>query len=132
VLPLHPELSACLRSGPRGIVKAPVFVELAGKGTGGRHGLSGHFKSVMERAGIVSRIVRKGAGAGRQTSNLSFHSLRHAFVSALANAGVAADLRQKLSGHADERTHAVYTHHEIEALRAAVSKMPGIENAMPR
>lgn len=126
VLPLHPEFEAWLRTQPRGIAKAPIFRDLSGKGTGGRHGLSGRFKAIMERANITARIVRQGEGAGRQTSSLSFHSLRHAFVSALANAGVAAELRQKLSGHADERTHERYTHHEIETLRAAMAKLPGI------
>jgi integrase len=126
VVPLHPEFVSWLKAQPRGIAKAPVFRDLAGKGTGGRYGLSGRFKAVMERAGIVGRIIRHGGGAGRQTSNLSFHSLRHGFVSALANAGVAAELRQELSGHADERSHARYTHHKIENLRAAVAKLPGI------
>ncbi len=83
----------------------------------------------MEKAKIAGRVIRRGYGAGRVTSSLSFHSLRHSFVSALANAGVAPELRQKLSGHADEKTHARYTHHEIEILRAAVAKMPGVSAA---
>lgn len=133
---LHPfgaELAAWLRAQPRGISKAPVFPSLAGKGTGGRHGLSGLFKSIMEKAGIKGRTLRSGdggkagkAGKGRTTSSLSFHSLRHTFVSALANAGVPAELRQKLSGHADERSHATYTHHEMESLRGAVAMLPPV------
>jgi hypothetical protein len=50
-------------------------------------------------------------------------------VSALANAGVVSELRQKLSGHADERSHATYTHHELETLRAAVAKLPAMPSA---
>jgi integrase len=129
VLPMHPELEAWLRAQTRGIAKAPVFGELSGKGTGGRFGLSGRFNVVMEQAGIVSRILRDGDGAGRKTRSLSFHSLRHSFVSALANAGVATDLRQTLSGHADEQTHARYTHHEIENMRAAIAKLPSVGGA---
>ncbi len=88
MLPLHDDLSAWLLTQRRGIGKAKVFPSLAGKGTGGRHGLSGRFKAIMEAAGIKGRIVRDSqAGKGRQTSSLSFHSLRHSFVSALANAG---------------------------------------------
>ena len=71
-------------------------------------------------------MLRDGDGKGRTTSSLSFHSLRHSFVSALANAGVARELRQKLSGHSDERSHARHTHHELETLRAAVAKLPGL------
>ena len=127
VLPVRDELLEWLKSRRRGIGKAPVFPELSGKGTGGRHGLSGRFKSIMEKAGIKGRIVRSSEGtAGRQTSSLSFHSLRHSFVSALANAGVSAEVRQKLSGHADDRTHAKYTHHEISKLQDAISLLPTI------
>ena len=127
MLPIHPELLNWIQSQRRGIGKAPVFPELAGKGTGGRHGLSGRFKAIMESAGIKGQILRTGGGdAGRQISSLSFHSLRHSFVSALANAGVSSELRQKLSGHADERSHANYTHHEITTLQNAISKLPNI------
>ena len=133
---LHPfgaELAAWLLAQPRGISKAPIFPSLAGKGTGGNYGLSGRFKRIMEKAGIKGRTLRSGdvgkagkAGKGRTTSSLSFHSLRHTFVSALANAGVPSELRQKLSGHADERSHAIYTHHELETLRGAVAKLPRV------
>jgi integrase len=55
--------------------------------------------------------------------------LRRSFISGLANAGVSPDVRQKLAGHADARVHAGYTHHEIETLRAAIGKLPGLRNA---
>ena len=129
MLPLHPEFEAWLKAQTRGIGNAPVFPELAGKGTGGRHGLSGRFKAIMERARIVAGIGRDGIGAGRQTATLSFHCLRHSFVSALANAGVATDLRQRLAGHADAKSHARYTHHEIENMRAAMAKLPSVGSA---
>ncbi len=127
LVPIQADFAAWLKSQRRGIGKAPVFPELAGKGTGGRHGLSGRFKSIMEKAGIKGLILRSSEGsAGRQTSSLSFHSLRHSFVSALANAGVSAEMRQKLSGHADDRSHAKYTHHEIAKLQDAIGLLPRI------
>jgi integrase len=129
VLPLHDQFAVWLRKQPRGIGQAPIFPTLTGKGTGGRHGLSGLFKTIMEKAKIKGRLTRGADGKGRKTTSLSFHSLRHSFVSALANAGVAAELRQKLSGHADDQTHARYTHHEIETLRAAVAKLPRVGSA---
>lgn len=129
VVPLHEALTTWLHTQPRGIGQAPVFPSLAGKGTGGRHGLSGLFKAIMGQAEIKGRLTRGADGRGRKTSSLSFHSLRHSFVSALANAGVAAELRQKLSGHADDRTHARYTHHELESLRLAVAKLPSVSGA---
>lgn len=126
ILPMHDELAAWLRSQPRGIGQAPVFPSLTGKGTGGRHGLSGRFNAIMEWAKIKGRLVRGADGKGRKTRSLSFHALRHSFVSSLANAGVPAELRQKLSGHADDRSHEKYTHLELQVLRAAVAKLPGV------
>lgn len=128
-LPIQRELAAWLRAQPLGIGKAPVFPTLSGKGTGGRFGLSGRFGAIMAAAGVKGRILRGEDGKGRQTSSLSFHSLRHSFVSALANAGVPAEVRQKLSGHADDRSHATYTHHELDTLRAAVAKLPPVGKA---
>jgi integrase len=126
VVRLHPELADWLRSRPHGIGKAPVFAALTGKYTGGKSGLSGQFKRMMERAEIRGRILRAGSGEGRTTSALSFHSLRHSFVSALANAGVPAELRKELAGHSTDASHKVYTHHETERLRNAVSALPGV------
>ena len=59
-------------------------------------------------------------------NKLSFHSLRHTYVSQFANAGVAPDVRQLLAGHSDERSHAVYTHTQLDTLREAVKKLPNI------
>jgi integrase len=77
----------------------------------------------MDKAKIRSKAFAL-SGAGRTFYSKGFHSLRHTFVSDLANAGVAVDLRQKLAGHADARVHAGYTHHQIETLRAAVDMLP--------
>ena len=130
-LPIHGELETWLRKQTRGIGKASILPALAGKGTGGRFGLSGRFKAIMDTAKIKGRILREAGedSSGRTTSSLSFHSLRHSFVSALATAGVPAELRQKLSGHADARSHAVYSHHELETLRGAVAKLPSVGKA---
>jgi site-specific recombinase XerD len=57
----------------------------------------------------------------------TFHSLRHSFVSELANAGIAADVRQMLAGHSEDRSHAVYTHTQLDTLRAAVQKLPRVK-----
>jgi integrase len=125
-VPMHPEFAAWLAGQTRGIGKAPVFPTLAGKSGGGKSGLSMAFKRIMERAGIRGRLLREANGARRSQSSLSFHSLRHSFNSAMANAGVSPELRQKLTGHASAKMNAQYTHHELEELRAAVSVIPRI------
>jgi integrase len=126
VLPIHPVFAGWLRKQTRGIGKAPVFPSLAGKSGGGKSGLSSRFKRIMERAGIQGRILRERNGEGRSQSSLSFHSLRHSFNSALANADVAQEIRQKLTGHASAAMNEVYTHRELEPLRRAIAKLPRI------
>ena len=120
-IPLHPQLERELWKGA-GIGKATMFPELAGKGTGGRHGLSGRFAAIMEKAGIEAKRIQ--ASSGRRLSNLSFHSLRHSFNSVMANAGISQEIRQKLTGHTSAETNKVYTHHELEPLRTAVAAIP--------
>jgi len=125
-VPIHSQFSAWLEKQTRGIGKAPVFPTLAGKSGGGKSGLSMAFKRIMERAKIKGRLLREANGAGRSQSSLSFHSLRHSFNSAMANAGVLSEVRQKLTGHSSAKMNAQYTHHELEELRTAVSVIPSI------
>jgi integrase len=122
-VPLHPQLERELLKRA-GIGKATMFPALAGKGTGGRHGLSGRFAAIMEKAGIEANRTQ-GSG-GRRLSNLTFHSLRHSFNSAMANAGIAQEIRQKLTGHTSAETNKIYTHHELEPLRVAVAAIPSL------
>ena len=123
-IPLHRDLERELLKRP-GIGKAVMFQALAGKDTGGRHGLSGRFAALIEKAGIEPK--RTEASGGRRLSDLSFHSLRHSFNSAMANAGIAQEIRQKLTGHTSAETNKVYTHHELEPLRAAIAAIPSLK-----
>ncbi len=124
MIPLHSELKRVLLEKP-GIGKASLFPTLAGKGTGGKTGLSGQFAKIMVKAGIVGTITRH-TEQGRANKRLSFHSLRHSFNSAMANAGVSQEIRQKLTGHASADMNTLYTHHEIEPLRAAIATLPNV------
>jgi integrase len=125
LLPLHPNLEAALAAGPRGVGLAFVLPELAGRRTGGAYGLSAEFGAIMKRANIRPQIIRH-TDRGRANKTLSFHSLRHSFNSALANAGIGREVRQVLTGHASERMNELYTHHEIEPLRAAIAALPRV------
>jgi integrase len=121
-VPIHPELEDYLLSvRSADDEKTPLFPSLYGWPD---QRLSWAFRQLLATARIDAGIARTKTGAaGRNVSRLSFHSLRHSFTSALANAGVPAELRQKLTGHADAKSHAIYTHHELETIREALEKL---------
>ena len=124
-VPLHPDLLAHLEVHAGTDQPSPfVMPGMADKKPGGRKGLSESFKAIVRRAGLDLQTVQ--GGGKRMISRRTFHALRHSFTSALANAGVAPELRMKLTGHKSEAIHAGYTHHELETLRAAVGKLPGL------
>jgi integrase len=123
-IPLHPDLEKELLKTP-GVGNAPLFPSLAGRRSGSTHGLSAEFKTIMQKAGVHGQIIRHTA-KGRGNTTKSFHSLRHSFNSALANAGIGRELRQVLTGHASEKMNELYTHREMQPLRDAVSALPRI------
>ena len=128
-IPLHEDLESLLLELPSPDHGAAfVFPSLAKKSarvSGGEHGLSSTFKRLMKKAGVVGSVAREAKGKGRATSSLSFHSLRHSFNSAMANAGVSQEVRQKLTGHSSPEMNKIYTHHELDSLRAAIAVLPG-------
>src|SRR4029453_7610145 len=87
-----------------------LFPSLAGKGTGGRSGLSMAFARIMDRAKVRGEVVRERQGEkGRSVNSLSFHSFRHTLTSIMANAGVPVEVRQKFTGHASAEMNQHYT-----------------------
>jgi integrase len=100
---------------------------LASKGPGGKHGLSETFKCVMKKANVDTQTV-KGKGT-RNFSKRTFHSLRHSFNSELANAGVAEEIRMKLTGHSSRQMNQRYTHLDIENLKRAIGNVPMFKTA---
>jgi integrase len=127
-LPMHDALHEFLLElpAPDG-GKAFLFPSLAGKGTGGKSGLSMAFSRIMGRAHVRGEVVRERQGEkGRSVNSLSFHSFRHTLTSIMANAGVPVEVRQRFTGHASAEMNQHYTHHEIETLRAAVEKLPAL------
>lgn len=96
--------------------------KLAMKGTGGKHGLSEGFIRIVRKAGLDPMIV-KGKGI-RNFTKRSFHSLRHSFNSALANAGISQEVRMKLTGHSSKEMNQNYTHLQVATLKNAMGALP--------
>ncbi|MEI6861746.1 MAG: tyrosine-type recombinase/integrase [Verrucomicrobiota bacterium] len=108
----------------RGVGTAPVFPTLHGKKSGGKFGLSLTFRALMVQAEIKFENVA-AKGASKAFFDLGFHALRHACVSAAANAGVPEEIRREHVGHASD-VHREYTHREIASLEKAFAAMPRI------
>lgn len=123
-LPIHPELQGHFeaRASEAGDSAADFITPtLAGAETGGSRGLSIQFAKIMREAGVSSG--KTSEGTRRKQTERGFHALRHTFVSALAAADVSAELRMKLSGHADLKSHSGYTHTETQQLATAMRKV---------
>ena len=123
-VPLMPEVEAHLLSlASSDDPAAKVCPTLATRSTGGNRGLSRMFQRVMAAADIHSDRGVAKEGKGRQFKTLGFHSLRHTFVSELANADVPADVRRQISGHSDEKIHERYTHLGLDTKRRALAHL---------
>ncbi len=81
-IPIHTELeNYLLELTAPDSDKAFVFPKLAGRGTGGRTGLSMTFSRIMAHANVAGEVLHraKKGGHGRTVRSLTFHSLRHSF-----------------------------------------------------
>jgi integrase len=122
VVPIHPDLEEHLLriagENPTGF----LCPSLGSVNIGGRSGLSKQFAGLMAQAGIDQRQIQ--SSRNHKFSQLSFHSLRHSFSSALANLGISADVRMKLTGHKSVDVHGRYTHMQLEPLKKAIASLP--------
>ena len=86
------------------------------------------FSRIMERAGVESPVLREASGEkGRTIRALTFHSLRHSFVTELQKAGVPMDHIIELAGHEDIETTKGYAHDNLEQLKKSVAKLPRLK-----
>jgi integrase len=103
---------------------APLFPTLSQTQLSGCNGLSARFQKLMHIAGIFAETdEREVSGKGRRFNNLTFHSLRHTFVTVMANSGVSRELRMKLAGHTSD-AHDRYTHLDLATMRTALTLFP--------
>jgi integrase len=122
VTPLHPELLSELERLAGNAEGGAIMPSLSDRKSGGRTGLAVEFTNLMRSAGLDERRVTRASG--RTFPARSFHSLRHSFESALANAGVAPEVRRELTGRAGEDSQKIYTHLQLRTLKDALAKLP--------
>ena len=74
----------------------------------------------MSLANVPREIEIDGGDKGTR----SFHSLRHFFISSLANAQIGEDVRMTLAAHSSSDVHQLYAKHSADTLREAISVLP--------
>jgi integrase len=100
-----------------------------------RHGadnFSNQFRDILVDAGLAEkRSHKKKAGNKAATrsvphdkTGLSFHSLRHSFVTTLKKSGATQAVAKALAGHSSDSISELYTHIPAETLSAAIEKLP--------
>ena len=106
---------------------APLFPSLVKLSTS--H-LSDGFRCVLVDAGMATERSHEATGKGRHTARpvaeLSFHSLRHSFVSILKSTGANEAVAMALAGHETKAVSQNYTHMDTASLRGAVDAMPDV------
>ncbi|MEM1057639.1 MAG: site-specific integrase [Verrucomicrobiota bacterium] len=113
---------------------APLFPKAFARfgKTGMTANISNHFRTYLEDIGLVEKTPRNHSSRGigrsnrRQTSELSFHSLRHSAVSWMKNAGIGDGIVMAAVGHASLKVSQGYTSVSSEALQDALAKMPDL------
>jgi integrase len=124
-VPVHPDLLQTILEFPVNskTPHAPLMPAFSQLSSAGRSGLSSQFGKLLIKAGIDT-LPEKTQGQ-RSFQAKTFHSLRHTFVSMMAENGVSQELRKELAGH-DSDVHRTYTHLSQSALRQAVETIPSV------
>lgn len=125
VVPMHPEIYETILNLPVGSKspQAKLFEGISNKGCSGRGGLSMAFTKLMAKAGIDPLPIKvKGQ---RTFQAKTFHSLRHTFVTLMAENNVSQELRRELAGH-DSDVHRIYTHYSTDTYRKAIESIPSL------
>ena len=90
--------------------------------------LSNEFRDILASIGLAKPTTRSKAKDGRsgkrETSELSFHSLRHNTVSMLKAAGVSETVAMAIAGHSSKQVSRLYTHVSPEDLAEALDRLP--------
>lgn len=95
--------------------------------------LSNQFREILVAAGLLAprshAATGKGRSQARETSELSFHSLRHSAVTMLKAGGVSDVLAREIVGHESAAVSRQYTHLTTDDLRTAMQRLPDVTSA---
>ena len=94
--------------------------------------LSNQFRDILTDAGLVEPRGHKSTGKSRsqarETSEISFHSLRHSAVTMLKASGLSDVFAREIVGHDSAAVSRQYTHLSTDDLRTAMRRLPDVTN----
>ena len=82
------------------------------------------YEEILHPCGLVPQRNGKRKKANRTGSSVTFHSLRHTFVSLLKVTGSSQSVAKELAGHSSDQVNDLYTHVPEEALVKAIKALP--------
>ena len=92
--------------------------------------LSKEFRGILVDAKLLGKYKHKKQGTGRScrrgVSPLSFHSLRHNFVTMLKERGASQMVARELVGHDSDAVNELYTHASPEVIRKSLKRLPEV------
>lgn len=80
----------------------------------------------LVRMRLNKQAAKQGRAAQREIVSVSFHSLRHSFVSLLKATSGNQAVAKELAGHSSDLVSDLYTHMPIESLRSAIAQLPEV------
>jgi site-specific recombinase XerD len=91
------------------------------------------YDEILVPCGLATRRSHKkimngdGHDSGsREVNALSFHCLRHSFVTLLKATGASMPVARELAGHSSNEISDIYTHMPVQTLSAAVDRLPAL------
>lgn len=128
-IPLHPTLVQTLADWQAHAPGELVFPAEAADYARGTDYVTDRFQDLFTSCGI--QTTEKVEGRTLPRLLVSFHSLRHSFVSLAAAAGAPQHVIQALVGHGSPAMTAHYTHVDNEQRRKAIEALPGLPALAP-
>ena len=90
------------------------------------------YEDILAPAGLVPARptshtkMKEGRSAKRHAPAVSFHCLRHTFITLLKASGGNQAVAKELAGHSSNLVSDMYTHLPIETLNAAIAMLPEV------
>jgi integrase len=116
---------------------AGIYLEKSKDGENNAATLSVEFRDILVEAKLLEKYQHKNQGTGRScrrtVSPLSYHSLRHNFVTMLKERGASQTVARELVGHNSDAVNQLYTHTSPEIIRQSLKHLPEVfKGAQPK